>query len=325
MSEVDSLKEASEISKDKSEDISRDTSINYRLRRSLHFVPGGNDKMLQKALGLAADSLILDLEDSVTPENKETARSAVCDWLRNADFGTKEKLVRINPQDTAWGREDLEAVMQAGPDGLVLPKVVTRANVDAIDQVVSSLEKEFELSEGATSLILIGTEVPEAVFHLPEMSKNPRVSGVTWGAEDLSGVLGSRAKRDANGKYLEVFSYVRASCLLAAAAAGAQPIDAVYVDFKDSKGLAAECQDAADMGFTGKITIHPDQVDIVNAAFSPSAEAIDEAHALIAAFEENAASGKMAFSFNGQMVDVPHLNQAKRIIALAAQIAGQTS
>lgn len=293
-------------------------------RRSLHFVPGGNERMLQKALDLAADSLILDLEDSVTPDKKSTARDAVCEWLQEAEFGRKEKLVRINPQDSPWGRDDLEAIMQAKPDGLVLPKVVSRSNVDAIDQVVSSLEKEFDITPATTSLVLIGTEVPEAVFHLHEMAKNPRVDGITWGAEDLSAALGASRKRDSAGNYLDVFSFVRSTCLLSAVASAVQPIDAVYVDFKDSKGLEKECMDAADMGFTGKITIHPDQIEIVNNAFTPSAEAIDEAHALIAAFKENEEKGRMAFSFRGQMVDVPHLNRAKQIIALSAKLAGQT-
>ncbi len=293
-------------------------------RRSLHFVPGGNDRMFEKALDSAADSLILDLEDSVTADNKESARGAVVAWVNGADFGRKECLVRINPQDSAWGREDLEAVIAAGPDGLVLPKVVTRSNVDAIDQVVTALERDKAVAEGSTSLVLIGTEVPEAVFHLHEMARNPRVDAITWGAEDLSGALGARAKRDSAGNYLEVFSFVRATCLLSAAAAEVQPVDAVYVDFKNHKGLEKECNDAADMGFIGKITIHPDQIEIVNEAFTPSKKAIDEAHALIAAFEEAEAQGKMAFSFQGQMVDVPHLKKARQIIALAAQITGQT-
>lgn len=294
-------------------------------RRSLHFVPGGNERMFAKALELPADTLILDLEDSVTGENKDAARAAVCQWIESADFGNKECLVRINPQDTPWGRDDLDAVLAAGPDGLVLPKVVTRSNIDAVDQIVSASERECELQEASLSLVLIATELPEAVFHLNELAANPRVDGMTWGAEDLSGALGARATRDAQGNYLDVFRYVRAKCLLAAAATEVQPIDAVFVDYKNSKGLEKECHDAADMGFTGKITIHPDQIDIVNTAFTPSQAAIDEAHALLAAFEANASEGKMAFSFNGQMVDVPHLKRAQRILALAAQLAGQTS
>ncbi len=281
--------------------------------------------MFAKALELSADTLILDLEDSVTAENKQSARAIVCEWVETVDFSGKECLVRINPQDTSWGRDDLDAVLAAGPDGLVLPKVVTRSNVDAIDQIVSAAERERNLPESSLSLVLIATEVPEAVFHLHELAANPRVDGMTWGAEDLSGALGSRATRDAQGNYLDVYRYVRAQCLLAAAAADVQAIDAVFIDYKNARGLEKECRDAADMGFTGKITIHPDQIDIVNTAFTPSQAAIDEAHALLAAFEENAAAGKMAFSFNGQMVDVPHLKRAKRILALATQLAGQTS
>ncbi len=294
-------------------------------RRSLHFVPGGNERMFAKALELPADTLILDLEDSVTAENKIAARSMVCEWIEAADFAGRECLVRINPQDTPWGRDDLDAVLAAGPDGLVLPKVVTRSNVDAIDQIVSAAERERELPEQALSLVLIATELPEAVFHLHELASNSRVDGMTWGAEDLSGALGSHATRDDQGNYLDVFRYVRAQCLLAAAAAEVQAIDAVYIDYKNGKGLKKECSDAANMGFTGKITIHPDQIEVVNTAFTPTQAAIDEAHALLAAFDENAAEGKMAFSFNGQMVDVPHLKRARRILALAAQLAGQTS
>jgi citrate lyase subunit beta/citryl-CoA lyase len=294
------------------------------LRRSLHFVPGGNERMFAKALDLPADSLILDLEDSVPPDNKSAARESVCQWIESAEFGGKECLVRINPQDTPWGRDDLDAVLAARPDGLVLPKVVTRSNVDAIDQIVSAAEKDTGIPAGAISLLLIATELPEAVFHLNELASNSRVDGMTWGAEDLSGVLGSQATRDEQGNYLDVFRYVRAQCLLAAAAAEVQPIDAVYVDFKNSKGLEKECRDAANMGFTGKISIHPEQIEIINNAFTPTQQVIDEAEALLAAFAENSAKGKMAFSFNGQMVDVPHLNRARRILALAAQIAGQT-
>lgn len=281
--------------------------------------------MLEKALGLNADSLILDLEDSVTPENKDAARDHVCRWIKETDFGKKECLVRINPLDSPWGTDDLRAIMEVLPDGLVLPKVASREEVDAIDTVVSEIENKLAIEAGAVSLILIGTEVPEAVFSLPTMAKNQRVDGVTWGAEDLSGAIGAKAKRDEHGNYLEVFSYVRSTCLLAAVAGGAQPIDAVYVDIKNTEGLARECKAGADMGYTGKITIHPSQIDIVNKAFTPSEEEIDEANELIAAFEENQKAGKMAFSFKGQMVDVPHLRRAKEILAIAAHIAGQTS
>lgn len=295
------------------------------MRRSIHFVPGGNDKMLSKALNLPADSLILDLEDSVTPQNKESAREEVCSWLKTADFGGQEKLVRMNPLDSEWGRQDLEAVIACKPDGIVVPKVLSAKSVNAVSELIKSKELEAGLDADSVSLLLIGTEEAGAVFNLPTMVNHPRVDGLTWGAEDLSVSLGARAKRDEHGNYLEVFSFVRSMCLLAAVAARVQPIDAVYVDIKNHKGLKAECKTAADMGFTAKLTIHPDQIEIVNEAFTPSDKEIDEAAALLAAFEGHQKEGKMAFTFNGAMVDVPHLKRAKQILSIAAKLSGQTS
>ncbi len=290
-----------------------------RPRRSLHFVPGGNRRMFDKALGLAADSLILDLEDSVTPDNKAAARDAVCDWLQ-ADFGGRERLVRINAQDSPWGREDLEAVIAAKPDGLVLPKVSTRAGVDAIDQIVGSLESQHGLPRHSVCLILIATETPAAVFNVPQMARNQRVSGVSWGAEDLSGAIGARSKRDDAGDYLEVFGFVRSTCLLSAAAAGVQPIDAVYVDIKNAEGLKRECIRAADMGFRGKLTIHPDQIPVVNECFTPSMAEVEAARELLEAFAHAQADGRMAFAHKGKMVDVPHLTRARDLLALHEQL-----
>lgn len=288
-----------------------------RRRRSIHFVPGGVDKMLNKALGLAADSLILDLEDSVTPERKDAAREEVCEWLAGADFGRQEKLVRINPMDTEWGRQDLEAVLRHRPDGIVLPKVLDFKAVHAVDQLIKNQEKLAGEDYSDIKLLLIGTEMAEAVFNLQEMVRHERVNAVTWGAEDLSVSLGARAKRDADGNYLEVFSLVRSLCLLSAAAAGVQAIDAVYVDIGDGEGLRRDSKAAADMGFTGKLTIHPEQIDIVNEAFTPGRAEVEAAAALVAAFEEHAAEGRMAFRFEGEMVDVPHLKRARQLLARA--------
>jgi len=281
--------------------------------------------MLNKALGLAADSLILDLEDSVTPDRKGIARDEVCDWLANANFKNQEKLVRINPMDSEWGREDLEAVLQHRPDGIVLPKVLDLKAVHAVDQLIINQEKVAGADYSDIKLLLIGTEMAAAVFNLAQMVNHERVDGVTWGAEDLSVSLGARAKRDEQGNYLEVFSFVRSMCLLAAVAAKVQPIDAVYVDIKNTEGLAKECKTAADMGFTAKLTIHPDQIDIVNEAFTPSVAEIDAATALVAAFEEQEAKGAMAFKFDGEMVDVPHLKRAQQVLALARRNASENS
>lgn len=285
------------------------------LRRSIHFVPAGNDKMLSKALGLAADSLILDLEDSVPPDRKLAARSEVCEWLRATDFGKQERLVRINPIDSQWGRDDLEAVLQHKPDGIVLPKVLDHKTVVAVDQLIRNQQQTIDADLSEVKLLLIGTELASAVFNLRDMVMHERVNGVTWGAEDLSVSLGARAKRDADGNYLEVFSFVRSMCLLAAVAAEVQPIDAVYVEIKNLDGLEKECKTAADMGYTGKISIHPDQIEIINQAFTPTTAEIEEATALVAAFEENREAGKMTFRFDGEMVDAPHLKRAQAILA----------
>jgi len=303
--------------------MSEDTK--FSVRRSIHFVPAGVEKMFAKALVLPADALILDLEDSVTPNKKQLARDAVCEWLQGADFAGREKLVRVNPLDSKWGRDDIEAVVLARPDGIVVPKVLGAESVKEVSGLIASLEKSHGLPEGEIKLLLIGTEEAAAVFNLPTMATHQRVDGLTWGAEDLSVSLGAKAKRDEHGEYLDVFRLVRSMCLLAAVAAKVQPIDSVYVDIKNLKGLEAECKTAADMGFTGKLTIHPDQIDIVNRAFTPSQHEIDEATALLAAFEEQQKEGRMAFAFNGQMVDVPHLKRAQKILAIAAHLTGQTS
>jgi len=289
-----------------------------RLRRSLHFVPGINERMFNKSLSLAADALILDLEDSVSPELKPQARSQVCDWLKEADFNGREKLVRINPLDSPWGRDDLEAVVQCSPDTIVVPKVTELGDVAAIDDVITKRELEQGLAPGSIALLIIATETPAAVLNLSQMMQHQRINGAAWGAEDLAAELGARAKRDSDGNYLEVFSVARAFCLLAAVAAEVQPIDAPFVDIKDSEGLKRECMLTGSMGFTGKLTIHPSQIDVVNEAFLPSDEEVERAEELLAAFEKSRQEGRMAFTFNGEMVDVPHLKKARSIVARAS-------
>ena len=281
--------------------------------------------MFSKALALPADALILDLEDSVVPENKAAVRAEVCAWLGDSEFGTKQKFVRINPLDSEWGRDDMEAIVAAGPDGIVLPKVEDYKMIVAASSLAATAEANKKMSEGATEFLLIATESASAVFNLESMAQHPRVTGMSWGAEDLAVSLGARRRRDDDGEYLPVFQQVRSLCLLAAVASGVQPLDAVFTDVKNHKGLEAECGMAADMGFTGKLTIHPDQIEIVNRAFTPDELAINEARELVAAFEEHGKSGKMAFMHKGQMVDVPHLKQAKKVLELAAHISGQTS
>lgn len=291
-----------------------------RLRRSVHFVPGGNQRMLDRAVTTAADALVLDLEDAVTPERKGDARRAVADWLAGTDFRGKERIVRINPLDSPWGGDDLTAIMDHPPDALLVPKVSSVDELHRLDALLCHLAAQRGHPESDVGLIPVSTETPLGALNVASFPDCCRVVGLSWGAEDLSAALGASRNRRPDGSYLDVYRYCRVQTLLAAAAGAVQPIDTVFVDIGDRDGLAAECREAAWMGYTGKITIHPDQIDIVNAAFTPSAEEVDEARRLVAAMADAEREGRMAIAFEGRMVDVPHLERARRLLARARQI-----
>ena len=293
------------------------------VRRSLHFVPGANIKMLNKISDLPADAVVLDLEDSVVSGNKEGARNNAISWLAS-EGGKKERFVRINPITLSLGREDLESIIECEPDGIVLPKVSSLDDVKLADSIISEYEKKrASLSIGRTKLILIGAESAETVFNLTSISDHSRVDGLTWGVEDLFASIGSRSKRDSQGQYLEVFKYVRSMCLISAVSARVQPIDAVFSNIADQKKLAEECKASAQMGFTGKLTVHPNQISIVNEFFSPSEVEVEGAIELVAAFAENMREGKMAFLYEGKMVDAPHLERAQNILERSKEIANR--
>ncbi|XOV83033.1 MAG: HpcH/HpaI aldolase/citrate lyase family protein [bacterium] len=294
-----------------------------RLRRSAHFVPGANEKMLHKSIISNADCLILDLEDAVVPNQKDAARKVVSQWLGEVDFGGKERTVRMNPLDTPWGLQDLAATMVHPPDAYIVPKVSNLDELNTISAELDRLEQEYGHTRGQVGLILVSTETPQAVLNLPTFTECQRVIGLTWGAEDLSAALGASRNRRPDGSYLDLYTHCRNITLLSAAAGGVQPIDSVYVDFNDRNGLAAECREAAWLGYTGKITIHPNQIDIVNQAFTPSQDDIDEAAELVDAFKNAEKQGLMAISFKGKMVDVPHLVRAQRVLDRARQVEEQ--
>lgn len=291
-----------------------------RLRRSLHFVPGANDRMLNKALDTAADGLVLDLEDAVTPDRKTEARDAVAAWLAEVDFRGKERTVRMNPLDTPWGLDDVAATMIRPPDAFVVPKVSSLAQLEQLDAEIGRHEAAHGHPPGQVGLILVATETPLGVLNLPTFPRCQRVVAMTWGAEDLSAALGGARNRTPDGAYLDVYRHCRVQTLLASAAGGVQPLDAVFVDIGDLEGLENECREAAWMGYTGKITIHPAQIDVVNRAFTPTTEEVDEARRLVDAMAEAEREGRMAIAFEGRMVDVPHLNRARRILDRARQI-----
>ena len=292
------------------------------IRRAAHFVPGANEKMLNKSLETAADALILDLEDAVTPENKDSARVTVSDWLEHVDFGRQERVVRVNPLGSPWFERDVEETMGHPPDSYLIPKVNNANEVAEIDATIREHERSFGHTEGAVKLLILGTETPQGFLNIGDLAANPRVDALTWGAEDLSAAIGSRANRNPDGSYLPIFEHARVMCLLAATAWDKQPLDTVFVDFNDPSGLRSECLESANMGYTGKITIHPNQIEIVNECFTPSSAEVSEAKELLDLFAAKEAEGVMAFSFKGQMVDVPHLTRAKKIVEMSEALAG---
>ena len=292
------------------------------MRRSLHFVPGGNERMLAKALTLPADGLILDLEDAVTPDKKAATRPIVRQWLESKDFGPRERWVRMNPIYSEYGETDLEETIAGRPHGYVVPKPRHAGDIRRIAAVLERLEQRHGLPWGSTRLVLIATETPEGLLNIREVAAaSPRIAAVSWGIEDLSAAMGLPRTRDAEGRYLDIARYARVMCAVAAAAAGVEALDTVYTDLADLEGLRRECQEGVWMGFSGKISIHPSQIEVINSVFTPSKADAEEAVALIAAFEEHARRGAGAFAWKGQMMDMPHLTRARKIVE-RARLAG---
>jgi citrate lyase subunit beta / citryl-CoA lyase len=288
-----------------------------RRRRSLHFVPGGNDRMLARALTLPADGLILDLEDAVAPDRKAATREVVREWL-GRDFGGRERWVRMNPIATGLGQADLEETIAARPDGYVVPKPSRAADIREIVRILDRLEQRHGIPNGATRLTPIATETPEGLLNIREIATaTARTVAISWGVEDLGAAMGLGRVRDAEGRYLDIPRHARVMCAVAAAAAGVEAIDTVFTDIADLDGLRRECEDGVAMGFTGKISIHPNQIAVINEVFTPPKAAVDEARELVLQFDEHAKRGVYAFTFKGQMVDAPHLTRAKKLLARA--------
>ncbi|ACA16774.1 Citrate (pro-3S)-lyase [Methylobacterium sp. 4-46] len=282
--------------------------------RSLLFVPGDSPRKLDKGLESGADALILDLEDSVALDAKPAARAATAGFLARArGRGGPRLYVRVNALDTGLTEDDLAAVMPAGPDGIVLPKAAGGPDVAALGARLAVHEARAGLPDGATRILPIATETARAVFALGSLAgSSPRLVGVTWGAEDLSADLGAETNRDETG-WSGPFRLARHLALLAAAAAEVDAIDTINAAFRDLDGLARECAEARRDGFVGKMAIHPAQVPVINAAFTPSPEAIARARAVVAAFAQ--APGTGVVGIEGQMLDRPHLRRAERLLA----------
>jgi citrate lyase subunit beta/citryl-CoA lyase len=289
--------------------------------RSLLFVPGDSLKKLEKGLTSGADVLLIDLEDSVALAAKEEARRTTSAFLteHKANAVRPRLYVRVNGLTTGMTDADLDGVMQASPDGIVLPKAVGGVDVSHLGAKLAVREAEYGLGDGETRILAIGTENAAGVFALGSFGgASHRLMGLTWGGEDLSADLGAEANRDERGAYTDPYRLARALTLFGAAAAGVDAVDSVYTNFRDMEGLAAECREARRDGFVAKMAIHPAQVPVINEAFTPSQEAIERARAVIEAFEANPGAGVVGV--NGEMLDRPHLLRAERLLKRAGTL-----
>jgi citrate lyase subunit beta / citryl-CoA lyase len=284
--------------------------------RSMLFVPADSERKLAKALGSRADALILDLEDAVAPARKPAAREAAAAFVAAQAKALPASLfVRINPLDSGLALDDLAAVVVPGLAGIMLPKTTSAEDVRRLGLYLDALESRAGMARGTVHVVPVATETAQAMLTMASFVPGiPRLAALTWGAEDLSTALGAISNREADGSLSPLYVFANSMCLCAAAAAGVDAIDTLHADFRDGDGLAAACAVARRRGFRGKIAIHPDQVDIINEAFTPSEAEIAAARRIVDAFAAQPQAGTL--SIDGVMVDLPHLKQARRTLGL---------
>lgn len=289
------------------------------LNRSWLFVPADSEKKLAKVASAGADVVIVDLEDAVAPEAKDTARQQARDWLAayrqqvvaGTSFG---RWVRINGLDTPLWREDLAVAMAGAPDGIMVPKAAGPDQLQLLAAELYEQEQRHGIATGTTRILPLVSETASAALGIASYASAPlpRLAGLTWGAEDLSAALGATRKRDERGVWTDAFRMVRATVLLTAHARGVAAIDTLHADFRDLDGLQRMAEASFADGFAGMLAIHPAQVPVINAAYTPGAAAIAEAQAIVAAFEANPGVG--AVQLDGRMIDQPHLAQARKLL-----------
>jgi citrate lyase subunit beta / citryl-CoA lyase len=287
--------------------------------RSLLFVPADGGRKLDKAMASGADAVIVDLEDSIALESKAAARRSAADFVREAAKETTRPrlLVRINGLQTGLTDDDLDAIVAARPDAIMLPKAEGGSDVVHTDAKLAAREAIAGLPEGHIKIVAIATETAIAIFRTGTYrDSSRRLEGLTWGAEDLSLELGAEVNRDAVGRFLSPYLMARALCLAGAAAAHVQAIDTISVEFHNIAAVRRETEESRRDGFTGKMAIHPAQVPVINEVFTPTAGAVAKARAVIAAFDAN--PGKGAVGIDGTMYDRPHLERARQLIARAS-------
>lgn len=290
--------------------------------RSWLFVPGDSERKLEKGKENAADALILDLEDAVSNERQTIAREMVCAYLKANPERTRQQLwVRINPLETPLALPDLAAVLPGIPNGICLPKVYSAAEVNQLGHYLSALEVREGLPLGSTKILCVATETAASLltFHTYLEKITPRLVAMTWGGEDLSAALGASDNRNpTTGDYEDPYVLAKSLCLSTARAIDVQPIGGVFVNFRQLEQLEQDCLYDRRAGFIGKIAIHPAQSEVINRAFTPSDEEIAYAQQVVDVFEQNPGLG--AVGLEGKMLDMPHLKQARNLLAMAQQI-----
>jgi citrate lyase subunit beta/citryl-CoA lyase len=286
--------------------------------RSLLFVPADSKRKIEKGLASPADVVIFDLEDSIAASGKEDARELAAQYISARTPGAPGPTVyvRINPLGSGLADVDLDVIVPARPDGIMLPKAEGGPDIMLLSAMLAAREAQASIDDGAIRIVAIATETPAALFDLGSYAgASNRLAALTWGAEDLSAALGAETNRDEQGHFTDPYRLARTLTLAGANAAGVEAIDTVYPAFRDAEGFEKEAEAARRDGFGGKLAIHPDQVAIINRVFTPSPEAIGRARAIVAAFAESTETG--VIGIDGQMLDRPHLLRAERVLARA--------
>lgn len=287
------------------------------LAKSFMFVPGDSEKKLGKAQDLGADAIILCLEDAVSEQNKPLARDRVQAYLKDYCGKSKPQLwVRVNPITTDHMLHDLVAVMPGAPTGIFFPKPSTAEDFKKLENYITVLETQNNLEPGSTRIMSLAESCIGTINQGDFATATPRLSGLTWGAEDMSADLGASTNMDEDGVHFLVHRMNRANCLVVCNAGNMQAVDGICADFRNEEKLRDECRRARMEGFTGKIAIHPSQVPVINEMFTPSAKEVDHAKRVIQAFEDAGSAGTVAL--DGKMLDYPHLKQANRLLQLVS-------
>jgi len=286
--------------------------------RSWLFAPGDSERKMDKAAAGSADIVVFDLEDAVAEGEKPKARSQVTAFLAARAADRARLWVRINPLQGAHALSDLAAVMPGRPGGIMLPKARGRADLECLDHYLSALETAAGIERGATRVIALVTETAEAMFTTGTYAGMPRLAAMTWGAEDLADAIGATDNRNADGGYAFTYEMARSFCLLGAAAAGVAAVETIHGDFRDEAGLRRRAQQARRAGFRGMLAIHPAQVEVINEAFTPSAEELQAAQEIVDLFAAHPSAGTLGYK--GAMLDRPHLARARALLRLAARL-----